>query len=190
MEFGFVNFKGREYNPEVIKNRNDKIAELMEISIDDLDQYDIIELNPYTLMILDNYLDIDISNLRFYSMDELENESLYFFKHNNIKFGIANGVLPINNHEYVKENSLNEYLRTIQKFRKEFLKHMLKIHADITFEKGKLLGVSHPMESQILLIAPKNNILARKEFEKLSDEKYDEIQELCKKNDLITIRHL
>lgn len=184
MELGLVNFQIKDYEKKVLDYRNQTLAALMNISLSDLNRYySIIELNPFSQILLKMHLGEDFTPLRFYSLDELEGE-MYFFIENTADLEYAN--LFINSKsKSMKKFFLEEYLKSITILPEQFFEPLLQCPISLEWDGMDPLSGYSMVNFQILALIPKSNELARKNFETVDIKQLDQIRELLFENRMI-----
>lgn len=186
MELGLVNFKKQEYNTEILSKRNKKIAELMGIPLNNLDDYTIIELSPFSQILLKLHLKIDFSPLRFYFLEEMD-EEIYFFVENTRDLLYADSALKSNDSE-LKEFCLDNYENSINILSTEFFEKILKTPIKLNWVKNKAKSGFSLIDLRILAVIPNASSLINKRFEKIDLKTLDDIRETLYNNDMINKR--
>lgn len=182
-ELGFVNFdKEYENNLELELSRNEKIAELLKLNINKLENnYQILSLRPLAEIVANNFQK-EVKKCRIYTISELYGEvELLTADFHKLKDAKAISEL--------KKTLIKEYTESIQKtdiHLLEFAAHTLIILHPTT--KGPIVNWGGGYGCEVIAVIPNDNYLLSKDFRIILEDEYNEIRQLLIDNDLIRKR--
>ncbi|MCK9151156.1 hypothetical protein [Methanobacterium alcaliphilum] len=183
MELGLVNFQNN-YEKKVLDYRDHTLATLMNISANDLKRhYAIVDLKPFSHILLNMHLGEEFSPLRFYSLDELEGD-IYFFIENSADLEYANLFLKSKS-KSMKKFFLEEYLKSIDFLPEEFFEPILRCPVALEWDGMTPLSGYSMIDLQILAVIPKDNDLVHKQFEAIGKKRLDQVKDLLFDNNMI-----